>query len=155
MNRSRTTLVLAGIAVAIGLFVVLRPSGDDEDSAAAQTSETTSAETSTDVSPTATEPQPPSATTRPVVREHAEVIRIENGKAIGGLRGIEVEKGTHVTLVVTADVEDEVHVHGLDKSAYLEPGVARTIKFVARIPGRFEIELERRGLQIADLEVMP
>lgn len=155
MNRTRYALVLAGIAVAVGLFVLLRPSDDDDESVTgARTTEALPLPT-TGAAATTKPPDTPAATTATARPEHAEVIRIQNGKVVGGLRSIEVEKGTHVTLVITSDVEDEVHVHGIDKSALLEPGVARSIKFVAKIAGRFEIELEQRGAQIADLKVTP
>jgi hypothetical protein len=35
------------------------------------------------------------------------------------------------------------------------PGTPARITFVTSIPGRFEIELENKGLQIADLQVNP
>jgi hypothetical protein len=48
-----------------------------------------------------------------------------------------------------------VHLHGYDVFADVAPGKAARLVFVASIPGRFEVELEDRGLQIADIEVRP
>ncbi|MBA2384839.1 MAG: hypothetical protein H0V68_09300 [Actinobacteria bacterium] len=56
---------------------------------------------------------------------------------------------------MTSDVADEVHVHGYDVHADVARGQPATIEFTADVPGRFEIELEERGLQIAELEVRP
>jgi hypothetical protein len=74
---------------------------------------------------------------------------------VGGLKRATVEKGEKVALVVVSDVADEVHLHGYDKITDVAPGKAARIVFVASIPGRFEVELEDRGVQIADLEVRP
>ena len=60
-----------------------------------------------------------------------------------------------VVVTVTSDVADEVHLHGYDLSADVAPGAPATIRFEANAPGRFEIELENAGVQIAELEVRP
>ena len=56
---------------------------------------------------------------------------------------------------MTSDVADHVHLHGYDLMANVAPGAPATIRFTADAPGRFEIELEDLGLQIAELEVRP
>ena len=58
-------------------------------------------------------------------------------------------------LVVTSDVADEVHLHGYDISRDVAAGGTARIAFRATIPGRFEVELEDRGVQIADMTVEP
>jgi hypothetical protein len=60
-----------------------------------------------------------------------------------------------VALVVRSALTDHVHVHGYDLMADVAPGAPATIRFTADAPGRFEIELEESGLQIAELEVRP
>ncbi len=54
----------------------------------------------------------------------------------------EVELGSTVLLVVTADITDEVHVHGYDYFLDVEPGGTFELEFVADIPGIFEVEME-------------
>jgi len=54
---------------------------------------------------------------------------------------------------VTADVVDEVHVHGYDLFADVAPGAPATINFVADIPGVWEVELEGAGALLVELEV--
>jgi len=48
-----------------------------------------------------------------------------------------------------------VHVHGYDLMADVAPGKPARIDFTANLTGRFEIELEDRGKQIAQLTVLP
>ena len=51
-----------------------------------------------------------------------------------------MKKGDKVTLVVTADAHDDIHVHGCDIEKHVEPGKPTTFKFTADIEGIFEIE---------------
>jgi hypothetical protein len=82
-------------------------------------------------------------------------IVVRGGKVDGGLKRTTVEKGRKVVLIVRSDVADEVHLHGYDKSVDVTPKKPARLVFVASIPGRFEVELEDRGLQIGDVEVRP
>ena len=82
-------------------------------------------------------------------------IVFKNGKVVGGLQKATFNNGDHVVLVVSSDIADEVHLHGYDKHADVAPGKPVRLAFVASLPGRFEAELESRGIQIADLEVRP
>lgn len=80
-------------------------------------------------------------------------IAVEGGQVRGGVQRIEAAVHDLVTLTVTSDVADEVHVHGYDLTEPVAPGEPMTRTFQADIPGVFEIELEDRGLKLADLEV--
>ena len=76
------------------------------------------------------------------------------GGQVGGDTGrVPVPAGEHVTLVVTSDTADELHVHGYDVSADLAPGVPATVEFDATIPGVFEVELHDAGTQLLSLQV--
>ncbi len=79
-------------------------------------------------------------------------ISVANGEVIGGGR-IPVTAGEEVVLTVTSDVADEVHVHGIDKRVNVAAGETATVNFTADIAGLFEVELEERGLKLADLVV--
>lgn len=107
--------------------------------------------------PPAVTPRPPPPPPAPPAPPAPTTVRVvfRNGKVVGGLKRATVEKGEKVALVVVSDVADEVHLHGYDKITDVAPGKAARIVFVASIPGRFEVELEDRGVQIADLEVRP
>ena len=89
-----------------------------------------------------TQPKPPAPLT----------VRI-NSRAPGPTR-ISVLRGRQVVLLVTGEPGSEIHLHGYDAEEIPASGPAR-IPFRATIPGRFEVELEAEGRQIADLSVLP
>jgi hypothetical protein len=147
----RLLLIAGGVIAAIVLFLVLRPSDDENaattDTVAASTastqSETTAAaETETT---TAAEPEP----------EPTIAVTVRGGAPVGGQARATVKQGDPVTIVVDADTADEVHVHGYDLKANVAPGKPARIAFTATLAGGFEIELEEAGLHIAELEVQP
>ena len=81
---------------------------------------------------------------------------VVDGVPKGGIVRETVRKGDEVVLVVTSDVADEVHLHGYDISRDVAPGKPRAHRRSSRsFPARFEVELEDRGVQIADLTVRP
>jgi hypothetical protein len=80
-------------------------------------------------------------------------VRVVGGKPQGGVRREQVKTGETLVLRVTADVADEVHLHGYDKSADVAPGKPAEIRFTADIPGVFEVELEQRKQKLIELEV--
>ncbi len=87
----------------------------------------------------------------------ADQLRLEvhvTGGQVGGDAGrAQIAEGTHVTLVVTSDVADEVHVHGYDIESELEPGTPAELSFDATIPGVFEVELHESGTVLLTLQV--
>ena len=82
-------------------------------------------------------------------------IVVVNAAPKGGIVRQTLSEGDHVVLVVKSDVADEIHLHGYDKSTDVTAGGTARLPFTATIPGRFEVELESRGVQIADLTVNP
>jgi hypothetical protein len=83
--------------------------------------------------------------------------RIEVGIAGGEVRGdtgrVSVDVGSAVTLVVTSDVADEVHVHGYDVTTELAAGTPAQLTFDATLPGVFEVELHEAGTVLLTLQV--
>ena len=153
----KVALIAAALGLLVSLFFALRP-GDDDGSATETTiAQTTTAETTTEAPPATTEQvtteAPPTTTGAP------EPVRIDyvivGGEPQGGIQRDSVAQGRDVVIIVTSDVADEVHVHGYDLMADVAPGAPATISFTADAPGRFEIELENTGVQIAELEVRP
>ncbi len=59
------------------------------------------------------------------------------------------------TSVLKSPVADDVHLNGYDQSVNVKAGGTARITFHARLAGRFEVELENRGTQIADPTVEP
>jgi hypothetical protein len=83
-------------------------------------------------------------------------VTIEVGYAGGSITGggrRSAALGQTVVIKVTSDIADEVHLHGYDKKADAAPGTVATITFVADKPGIFEVELEKKGLKLFELEV--
>jgi hypothetical protein len=147
---NRLLIAAAGVAVAVVLFVVLRPSGDDSAEPSPPPAPPT---TPTTVS---TQPPPPPTTPKPTKPALVQVpILVRGGKPVGGIRRVTVAKNRRVVLVVRADVADHVHLHGYDVMRDVGPGAPARLQFRATIPGRFEVELEDAGLQIADVTVNP
>jgi hypothetical protein len=159
----KVALIAAVLGFAVSVFVAACGSDDDE-SASSTTTTTATTTQSTTTTPTTTEETPTTtedggATTPPITGPAANGqtirIRVVGGRPQGGIQRPTVKQGEHVTLVVTSDVADEIHLHGYDISADAAPGSPARLSFDAKIPGRFEIELEDRGVQIAELTVEP
>jgi hypothetical protein len=135
----RIALVSAGVAVAVVLFLALRGEEQDEEPQPPP--------------PTATQPKATTTVeTRPRPRPPLTV-RI-NSRA-PGLTRISVPRGREVLLVVTGEPGAEIHLHGYDVLRRIPARGPARIPFRATIPGRFEVELEAEGRQIADLTVLP
>ncbi len=83
--------------------------------------------------------------------DHRVEITYADGAVVGGPATIEAATGDVVTLVVSADVDDEVHVHGADATTAVVAGETVEVTFTADIPGQFEIELEDLGQLLATL----
>lgn len=80
-------------------------------------------------------------------------VEIRGGQVQGGVESIRADVGDMVELTVTSDVADEVHVHGYDLHAPVGPDQPAVVTFQSDIPGVFGIELEERGLRIAEVTV--
>ena len=152
----RIALIAASLGLILSLFFALRNGGDEEDATptvatTTQAGTTTEQPATTTKPPATTEPAPP-----PPPPDRVTIsIRVVGGQPVPGIRRATVKQGRQVVIVTTADVTDEIHLHGYDLSADVAPGSPARIQFRATIPGRFEVELEERGIQIADLSVTP
>jgi heme/copper-type cytochrome/quinol oxidase subunit 2 len=150
-------VALGVILLAVILFLALRP--DDNEPAANTTSEgqTTTVQTTTEVTTqqttTVATTTVQTTTTTPANQPQRVSVRFENGEVVGGLVRADIEQDSRVELVVRADVEDEVHLHGYDLSADVAPGQPARISFTADAVGEFEVELEQVGIPLAELTV--
>ena len=82
----------------------------------------------------------------------ALTLTVRDGEVDGPTRA-QVPLGGTVSLTVTSDVADEVHVHGYDRTLELVPGTPATVEFPADIPGVLEVELHGSGLALTSLQV--
>lgn len=137
------TLVLAALTI-VG---AASGCGGTSDSQSGTDSTTAGAKTPTVTEPTTTSPQTPKPKPTMIT------IRVVGGLPLGGIARPSVKKNARVVIVVRSDTADEVHLHGYDISRPVAAGSRARLSFVAEIPGRFEVELEERGVQIAELTV--
>ena len=110
---------------------------------------TTTADTVAETTTTA----PATTTTTQPEAVQVEVVYLDG--VVETERRVSVPLGETVILTVQADVDDEIHVHGYDLFADVDPATPGTIEFVADIPGIFEVELESSHALLVELEVSP
>jgi hypothetical protein len=80
-------------------------------------------------------------------------VQVSGGLVSGDTGRVPVTAGEHVTLVITSDAADQVHVHGYDLETELSPGQPAELTFDATIPGVFEVELHEAGTVLLSLQV--
>jgi Cu/Zn superoxide dismutase len=80
---------------------------------------------------------------------------IRDGEPVGGMKELEYDAGEEIRFEVVSDVADEVHVHGYDLMQNVAAGGTVSFDFPAEIEGIFEVELEGRKEQIAEIRVNP
>jgi plastocyanin len=80
-------------------------------------------------------------------------VTIANGKVNPSGASYEVSKGSTVTIVVTSDAADTIHVHGYDIEKDVVAGTPLTITFTADQTGSFEVETHVVEATIATLNV--
>ena len=148
----RLWIGLGAVVAVVVLFFVFRPGGDDNEVTTPPPTSPGTIEPTATTGETETEPQVTTV-------EQPEVARIDvtvrDGRPAGGIVRTEARKNQQVLLIVRSDVSDEVHVHGYDLMADVAPGEPVRMQFRATLTGRFEIELEDRAQQIAQLTVIP
>ncbi|MGH3137862.1 MAG: hypothetical protein ACRDPV_15360 [Gaiellaceae bacterium] len=143
IRRAAPLLVLGALLVGGHALASCGSSGDSS----ATTSDIYATDSTTTSQTTTTQTTPP-------VDKLTEVrIVVVNGAPKGGIVRETVDKGDRVVLVVKSDVADHVHLHGYDIMRDVAAGGTARIAFRAKLRGRFEVELEDRGVQIADLTV--
>lgn len=139
MNRRLLIGAVGLVAIAV-LFVLLRPGAQGETGSPSVAPTASTAATDPGLSP---EPAP-------TVIE----VTVDGGSVIGGGER-DVRQGDAVLIRVTADVTDEVHLHGYDLHADVTPGTPGEVRFTANAAGVFEVELEDAGIVLLSLTVAP
>ena len=147
----KVVLALALVGLAISLGVAACGGGDDDGGSAATTTATTTTTTETTTT-TGTSTEVETTETEPYA---TFTITVEDGRPVGGIQRPKVSLGDDLLITVKSDVADEVHLHGYDLSQDVKAGGSIQLPVRATIPGRFEIELEQRGVQIGELTVEP
>ncbi len=145
MRGMRLLIVIAAVAALAVAFVLVRP-GDDDQAAPTTVPTTTDTTTEAETETTPTEPAP---------EQIRLVVTVRDGRPVGGIARATASEGDPVLVVVRSDVSDHVHIHGYDLMGDVGPARPARMQFRASLTGRFEIELEDRGQQIAQLTVVP
>ncbi|SFF78891.1 hypothetical protein [Blastococcus tunisiensis] len=144
-RSARLPAALAGIALAATLTGC---AGTDADATAASSSPSSpSSSSATSPAPSSSAPASASAAGQRIE------VTVTGGGVSGDTGRVPVAAGEQVTLVVTSDTADEVHVHGYDLGVPLTPGQPGEITFAATIPGVFEVELHESHTVLLSLQV--
>ena len=149
MNRIRRSAVCT--LVPLALLLPGCGGGDNEPAAQAPAPTTTSSGPTTSAAPAATASTTLASTTTAVAGQLVSVT-VRGGQVQGPSRQ-RVERNETVTVRVSSDVADEIHVHGYNKTAPVAAGGTGEVSFVANIPGVFEVEFEKSGKLLFTLEV--
>jgi FtsP/CotA-like multicopper oxidase with cupredoxin domain len=160
----RSFLFLA-VAAAIlgGLFFLFRPAHLAEETrvaaASAPAAITSAPASAAPIAPLAPapQPQPQPATAAPQAAPAPREVElvVKSGKLVSGEPVIKVREGDEVTLRITSDKADEVHMHGYDRHAHIKANGTATITLKADRTGRFPFELHKSHLELGTLEVYP
>ena len=145
---ARIAIGIATVAVVVVLFIVFAGGDDEGDSTSATTTAAQTQATGNTGTTGTTDTEAPEVATD-------QQITVRDGKPVGGVKELSYNTGDRVTFVVTSDVADEVHVHGYDIAKDVPAGGSVRFSFPAKLEGVFEVELEDRKEEIAELRVSP
>ena len=143
--RSRWNPLLTALVAVVLILTGCGSTGDAAESAPAASSPVTTAPTS---------PSPTSADTSPASPDVREIeVEITDGAVRTDAETVELASGEPVRIVVTSDVDDELHVHGVDTTSVLVAGEPTTLELVFDEPGAYEVETHHSGLLLFQLLV--
>lgn len=91
----------------------------------------------------------------PTAETSVPTIIVKDGEPVGGVAEIAVGAGEDVRFKVSSDQAEEIHVHGYDLAQTVPAGGTVEFDFPAELEGIYEVELEKLGVQIAELRVEP
>jgi hypothetical protein len=135
MNKQLGIVAAAAVALLAGLYVAFKP----EPAAAPERADASAA-------------QQPAAGV-PLRQEF--MLLVEGGKLVAGPERMTVQQGTDVTLRITSDKADELHLHGYDRSVKLTAREPAVLAFLADRAGHFELELHDSHAELGAIEVQP
>lgn len=148
-SRARIGIVVGAVVVLVVAFVIANGSGDDKkDKTTAATTPAATQPATTGGADTGT-----AATTTPAPA--IPVVKVVNAKPQGGIKKLKFTKGDTIRFTVQSDTADEIHFHGYDVHKDVAKGGTAHFRFPAKLDGKFVVELEQHGEQIASLQVEP
>jgi heme/copper-type cytochrome/quinol oxidase subunit 2 len=124
MNKTSAIFIAVGLLVLVGVgYLVLKPKPQPA-----------TPDTNQGNKPIVNEPPPP---------VFVEVVLDYKKDLPADPKTVRVEEGQKVVIKATADISDEVHLHGYDISVDVKPGQTAILEFTANKTGRFPVELEK------------
>jgi hypothetical protein len=149
----RTRIAIVAVAVVALVVAFIAASGSDDKKSPTSDTVPTASTVGTTVQTTPAGTTTTTTTTTP--KPATPVVTVVGAKPQGGVKRLTFAKGGTIRFTVKSDVSDEIHVHGYDVHKDVKAGGSVTFAIPAKIDGRFVVELESRGTQIAELEVEP
>jgi hypothetical protein len=142
-RAQRLSFLAVAVVIAVVAVIVLTSGGDDEpDTTSATATPTATAAPGETGTPTPEATRPPHRPAPPTLTR-------------GKVTDLRFKENDIVRFRVRSDVADEVHVHGYDLMKDVAKGGSASFGFKGSIDGRFVVELEDHGEQIAELDVQP
>ena len=137
MKLKQIIYIVIGLLLLAGLFFVFKPKPSSENSNSSN------------------QAQPETSTTPTPSKAKVFELVIQGRKVASGPQALSVIQGDEVTIKITSDEDEELHLHAYDNSVELKAGIQAELKLTASISGRFPYELEKSGTEIGVLEVQP
>ena len=81
-------------------------------------------------------------------------VRYVDGLPVSGPRREVVPFGSAVEVQVSGRPSGQVHLRGYEQYAEVEDASPGVLRFTADVPGTFTLEFDRRGQQLALIEVL-
>jgi hypothetical protein len=134
---------VVGVVLAVVAVVLLIVLSGGDDSGSDTTTGAAGKESSRDGGETTAKP------------EVTTIVVGKDGKPVGGVAEIDVNKGDEVRFKVKSAIAEEIHVHGYDLMKDVPAGGTVSFEFPAELEGIFEAELEGEAEQILELRVEP
>jgi hypothetical protein len=153
-SRARIGIVAAAVVALVVGFIIANGSGDD-DKAKSTANTTTVTPAPADTTATGAGSSTQETTTTTPAAPAIPVVTVVDAKPQGGVKRISFTKGDTIKFTVRSDTTDEIHFHGYDVHKDVKAGGRVTFSVPATIEGRFIVELEDHGTQIAEVEVDP
>jgi|SRR5579862_606599 len=80
---------------------------------------------------------------------------LKKGRRVSEPAVLQVHQGDDVTLRVTSDAPDELHLHGYNLLLQVTPDATATLHFIAKLTGRFPVESHKTEASLGVIEVYP
>ena len=150
-NGTRALVALAAIALVVVAFFVL--SGDDDAGDGSGADADPPAATTTETADDGSDDKPKED--KPAQKPDVPAIVIKDGAPAGAVTELEFDKGDEIAFTVTANTDQEIHVHGYEIEEEIPAGETVDVTFPADLDGIYEIESHASGELLAELRVNP